>query len=331
MDSTIISVQENVTELIHYSPLADVAIIKYVATWQAAPKDSLWTELNSYDILKDFIEQEETYVSLESRYQHALDHLGVLAADRYLYTYLESRIAAVGLSAQSQAILGDLSKLRNQIQLVRSFLEKHKPRFDIQVAKYDRIVSAKVWELAHLLGKYKSDKLQGIVFVERRDEVRVLAWLLPRLQDSEWISCASIVGHGGASEVASIGMTVKAQEATVREFREGKYQVLFASSVAEEGLDFQYLSLVVMFDGELITTFDIQCRDFNLTAFLALSGQECCQLCPVTGSGSKSWLGILRHVTCQSSRYGGKVQSHCRGRDVQHELARNEETRQNGH
>ncbi|KAG9051388.1 Dicer-like protein 1 [Tulasnella sp. UAMH 9824] len=248
MDSTIISVQENVAELIHYSPLADVAIIKYVATWQDAPADSLWTEINNYDILKDFIEQEETYISLESRYQHALDHLGVLAADRYLYTYLESRIAAVGLSAQAQSILGDLSKLRNQIQLVRSFLEKHKPRFDIQVAKYDNIVSAKVWELAHLLGKYKSDRLQGIVFVERRDEVKVLAWLLPRLQDSEWISCASIVGHGGASEVASIGMTVKAQEATVREFREGKYQVLFASSVAEEGLDFQYLSLVVMFD-----------------------------------------------------------------------------------
>ncbi|KAG8935450.1 Dicer-like protein 1 [Tulasnella sp. 417] len=248
MDATIISVQENVAELNQYSPLADVAIIKYMATWQAAPRDSLWTELNDYDILKDFIELEETYVSLESRYQHALDHLGVLAADRYLYTYLESRISAVGLTAQSQAVLGDISKLRNQIQLVRSFLEKHKPRFDIKVAKYDRIVSAKVWELAHLLGKYKSDRLQGIVFVERRDEVKVLAWLLPRLQDSEWISCASIVGHGGSSEVASIGMSVKAQEAAVREFREGKYQILFASSVAEEGLDFQYLSLVVMFD-----------------------------------------------------------------------------------
>lgn len=248
MDSRIISVQENVSELNQYSPLADVAIIKYASTWQAPPLDSLWAEINDYDILKDFIELEETYISLESRYQHALDHLGVLAADRYLYTYLESRISAVGLSAQSQAVLGDISKLRNQIQLVRSFLDKHKPRFDIHVAKYDKIVSAKVWELAHLLGKYKSDRLQGIVFVERRDEVKVLAWLLPRLQDSEWISCASIVGHGGASEVASIGMSVKAQEAAVREFREGKYQILFASSVAEEGLDFQYLSLVVMFD-----------------------------------------------------------------------------------
>lgn len=248
MDATIISVQENVNELNYHSPQAAVGIIKYVATWQAAPLDSLWAELNDYDILKEFIELEETYVSLQSRYQHALDHLGVLAADRYLYTYLESRIAAVGLSAQTQAVLGDISKLRNQIQLVRSFLEKHKPRFDIQVAKYDTIVSPKVWELAHLLEKYKSDRLQGIVFVERRDEVKVLSWLLPRMQDSEWISCASIVGHGGASEVASIGMSVKAQEAAVREFREGKYKILFASSVAEEGLDFQYLSLVVMFD-----------------------------------------------------------------------------------
>lgn len=251
MDATIISVQENVNELNHHSPQAAVGIIKYVATWQAAPLDSLWAELDDYDILKDFIELEETYISLQSRYQHALDHLGVLAADRYLYTYLESRIAAVGLSAQTQAVLGDISKLRNQIQLVRSFLEKHKPRFDIQVAKYDTIVSPKVWELAHLLAKYKSDRLQGIVFVERRDEVKILAWLLPRMQDSEWISCASIVGHGGgASESASIGMSVKAQEAAVREFREGKYNILFASSVAEEGLDFQYLSLVVMFDGE---------------------------------------------------------------------------------
>ncbi|KAG8988080.1 Dicer-like protein 1 [Tulasnella sp. 427] len=248
MDATIISVQENVAELHRYSPLAVVSIIKFVGTWQDAPLDSLWSDLNNYDILKEFIEIEETYINLHSRYQHALDHLGVLAADRYLYTYLESRISAIGLSGQSQAVLGDISKFRTQIQLVRSFLEKHKPRFDIQVAKYDTIVAPKVWELAHLLDKYKAENLQGIVFVERRDEVKVLAWLLPRLRGSEWITCSSIVGHGGGSDDASIGMTFKAQEAAVREFREGKFKILFASSVAEEGLDFQYLSLVVMFD-----------------------------------------------------------------------------------
>ncbi|KAI6111057.1 hypothetical protein F5141DRAFT_1112279 [Pisolithus sp. B1] len=109
----------------------------------------------------------------------------------------------------------------------------------------------------------------GIVFVEQRQVAACLAKILgnvPELRGK--IRCAELVGHGGghgsgrhnsasggARGKATVsvradvkGMGLARQQDTVKMFREGELNLLIATSVAEEGLDFPACDLVIRFD-----------------------------------------------------------------------------------
>ncbi|KAF8432446.1 hypothetical protein L210DRAFT_960898 [Boletus edulis BED1] len=125
----------------------------------------------------------------------------------------------------------------------------------------------KVKALAEVLLAYHTPTFHGIVFVEQRQVAACLAKVLSKIPELRGrIRCAELVGHGsghstrskgGSNTNAASGVNVKGmglarQQDTVRLFRrpyeEGGLNLLVATSVAEEGLDFPACDLVIRFD-----------------------------------------------------------------------------------
>lgn len=86
-------------------------------------------------------------------------------------------------------------------------------------------LSPKLRAMIEVLSKHRSDKFQGIIFVEQRHVASTLVWILPRIKKTkEWLHCGQLTGHGEAdsSGEALGGMSVKAQRDTVRAFKDGE-------------------------------------------------------------------------------------------------------------
>ncbi|KAL4065225.1 hypothetical protein V8B97DRAFT_1946194 [Scleroderma yunnanense] len=129
--------------------------------------------------------------------------------------------------------------------------------------------SPKVKALTEVLLEYHTPMFHGIVFVEQRQVAACLAKILGNIPELRGkIRCAELVGHGGghgggrhgggngsgrgkgaASARADVkGMGLARQQDTVRMFKDGDINLLVATSVAEEGLDFPACDLVIRFD-----------------------------------------------------------------------------------
>jgi len=88
----------------------------------------------------------------------------------------------------------------------------------------------------------------ALVLVRRRSTARVLSALLGTCQSlvSRRISVVHVVGHGAGGDDA--GMTVHQQQCTLHDIRQGHYNVIVATSVAEEGVDLPDCDVVIQLD-----------------------------------------------------------------------------------
>jgi Fanconi anemia group M protein len=93
--------------------------------------------------------------------------------------------------------------------------------------------------LAQTLGIEGGERI--IVFTESRDTAEALTDFL-----GEHFDTRRFVGQGDAD--GSDGMTQKEQRETLDEFRDGEFEVLVSTSVAEEGLDVPEVDLVLFFE-----------------------------------------------------------------------------------
>lgn len=82
-----------------------------------------------------------------------------------------------------------------------------------------------------------------IVFNHYRDSIKNLA---ESLNEVNGVRATKFIGQ--ATKEKDKGMSQKEQTSVIQEFKEGKYNVLVASSVAEEGLDIPSCDLVVFFE-----------------------------------------------------------------------------------
>ncbi|SFG99277.1 fanconi anemia group M protein [Halopelagius inordinatus] len=131
-----------------------------------------------------------------------------------------------GASKASQRLVAE-PKVREAMRKAESFDGTH-PKFSRA-----RIL------LAQTLGIEDGERV--IVFTESRDTAEALTEFLGQSFDTH-----RFVGQGDAD--GSEGMTQKEQQETLDRFRNGEFEVLVSTSVAEEGLDVPEVDLVLFFE-----------------------------------------------------------------------------------
>jgi Fanconi anemia group M protein len=131
-----------------------------------------------------------------------------------------------GASKASQRLVSE-PKVREAMRLAESFDGTH-PKFSRA-----RIL------LAQTLGIEEGERV--IVFTESRDTAEALTEFL-----SASFDVRRFVGQG--DKESSEGMTQKEQQETLDDFRDGEFEVLVSTSVAEEGLDVPEVDLVLFFE-----------------------------------------------------------------------------------
>jgi endoribonuclease Dicer len=110
-------------------------------------------------------------------------------------------------------------------------------------------ISPKVFELLNILETFRStqNRFCGIVFCRQRWTACVLAMVVKYWGKLDWIRPGVIVGHG-SSDSSTMNMSIQGQDDILTKFRNGQINLLFATQVAEEGIDIQSCILVIRFD-----------------------------------------------------------------------------------
>ncbi|KAH7089014.1 dicer-like protein 1 [Paraphoma chrysanthemicola] len=111
----------------------------------------------------------------------------------------------------------------------------------------DDDTSSKVQQLHHWLNLYyeRSDEAHCIVFVEQRHTARLLKLIFDHIGGPN-LRCDVLVGVN--SRAGEQNISLRSQILTLQKFRRGDLNCLFATSVAEEGLDIPQCNLVIRFD-----------------------------------------------------------------------------------
>jgi Fanconi anemia group M protein len=149
----------------------------------------------------------------------------VEALERY-FERLRNAARSSGASKADQRLISD-PRVRTAMQDCESYDDLH-PKFS-----RTRVL------LAQTLGIEDGERV--IVFTESRDTAEILTEFL-----SESFDARRFVGQGDRE--GSDGMTQNEQQETLDAFRNGEFEVLVSTSVAEEGLDVPEVDLVLFYE-----------------------------------------------------------------------------------
>ncbi|THH21092.1 hypothetical protein EW146_g384 [Bondarzewia mesenterica] len=276
LDAKVITVVRHAVELEDHTPRPTEIICEYPASPDRYPGYPFPTIRSRYDWSKIPMSIDIPWSKIQTRYDVALESLGPFAAEFFLYTELQRRI----LNLMSPSNTEELALLRAQLwegnassastpghlvqQLAPELRElndlvcEYFPLFDSLGSHEDLSeswsfsldwCSPKVRILVETLVAHHTPTFQGIVFVEQRHVAVCLAKLLPRIpQLKDLVRSAECVGHGGDNHDPGLGMRNSRQREVVNAFREGMINLLVATQVAEEGLDFPACDVVIRFD-----------------------------------------------------------------------------------
>jgi len=250
MDARVLAVRDHVENLEEHTHRPTETVVKYENppdTYETYPTPTLWKEL-CFNGFKDVSAiQPKEVKEIETRYFFTLIELGPYAADCYLIAHLKKRITNLLLTSRTmrhdspqKPSSNDRDITTQILSNLSAVLEKHHVRFhgipDLAAPPLEWM-SPKILALTDVISKHRSAGFNGIVFVEQRQIAYALATILPCLPAlKDWVSCAALVGHGegrGNTEVG--GMGFKKQDEVVKAFRDGHYNLVIATSVAEEG------------------------------------------------------------------------------------------------
>ncbi|KAK5132305.1 hypothetical protein LTR08_009213 [Meristemomyces frigidus] len=186
-------------------------------------------------------------------------HLGRWCADYYLIDALSERqLRRYEMQLEKKYYRGPsqegkISQLDDKLAILRDvieFVEKAQSQYSsIGIRIQDGDVSSKVAELHWYLTQQfeRPSTHRCIVFVEARQTARLLAAAFKKA--TEHMRCGFLIGAGaGLNDASEDTLTFRQQVLTLANFRRGDINCLFATSVAEEGLDVPDCNLVVRFD-----------------------------------------------------------------------------------
>ncbi|KAF1955997.1 hypothetical protein CC80DRAFT_474029 [Byssothecium circinans] len=217
-----------------------------------------------YDVLPEGYEAP-LYQQLKSRYGDLpgfdklfrtakifSSELGRWASDKYwsfAFSEQESRKREIKHEFRFHKTLkrGKLDQLNEQIARLKEAAQLVQ-QYDFGVpSPTPEDLSSKVLVLYEWLAEYyrRQGKHRCIVFVEQRQTARLLNLIFSHLGGPH-LHCDILVGVSSSS--GDFNISLRSQVLTVAKFRKGELNCLFATSVAEEGLDIPQCNLVVRFD-----------------------------------------------------------------------------------
>ncbi|KAG0034113.1 Dicer-like protein 1 [Podila clonocystis] len=127
----------------------------------------------------------------------------------------------------------------------------------------DELLTPKVQKLIQILrvtARLFKEEFCGIIFVQQRNTATALAVLLQEYEPFRAIFRVQVfVGHSDGKDPV-LRTSAKDQSTIISKFRDGAYNLLVSTCVAEEGLDIQPCNIVIRFDPAATTTSYIQSR-----------------------------------------------------------------------
>ncbi|KLO19664.1 hypothetical protein SCHPADRAFT_843134, partial [Schizopora paradoxa] len=268
----VYAVKQHSQDLQRHAPKPTEIIVHYEpppSIYPDYPVPSLWTELVKGGLTNGVGLRIE---SIETRYGKTFDSLGPAAAEYYLHKVLSARLQEEIRGEYEDNIrrlkrpklshkdpisestvevsTGPSTDTHTSQKILRSILLAVEGRLSVD-AFPSTWMAPKYCALIKLLKQHESASFRGILFAEQRQVAATLTWLLTKTSETkDWIKCAELMGHGdlkgGGDVIAGMGLNV--QENVVKSFRTGELNLLIATSVAEEGLDFPACDLVIRFD-----------------------------------------------------------------------------------
>ncbi|KAF9438743.1 Dicer-like protein 1 [Entomortierella beljakovae] len=220
---------------------------EFVVEYNTSPKYSRTSlSINLRDHCGSFGKLQSTFTAEP----YLLETVGPWGVDRYWKELVERISNPNGYTiAQSEESLEALNILR------RSRLSP--------LVNHENYLSPKIIKLVQLLKvatKSPIENFCGIIFVQRRSTAVVLCRLLQELEEiRDSLRVQVLAGHSDESD-AIMRMTAHEQDTIVDNFRSGEYNLLIATSVAEEGLDIQPCNFVLRFDPATTTISHIQSK-----------------------------------------------------------------------
>ncbi|KAL1742102.1 hypothetical protein HDZ31DRAFT_84367 [Schizophyllum fasciatum] len=201
------------------------------------------------------------WTRMRGRYDVTLASLGPYCASLYLYREMCDVVARLGPQANDALEPGAYESTENlppgkmSVDQARCLLA-----FDAVLSDYEAIYSlnlsntalpdawfsAKVHALVDVLLEQDPETFRGIVFVDQRQVALCLALVLPLISRLRGrVRCAAFIGQNPGIDGPK---ATRSQRDVADQFRSGEINLLIATSVAEEGHDFQACDLVVRFD-----------------------------------------------------------------------------------
>lgn len=268
LDAKVIAVREHVEELADHSPRPQEVLREYAASPIAYPHYTathLWTRLG-LDVLPPTI--DIPVEKIRTRFEVTYHSLGPYGAELFLYHDIKHRLAQYvsqaeehmeymntthldGVQPEGIKLPPELAHMEVVLQQFSDFFDNEEDPDTVPIRIDLKWCSPKVVLLSQLLFEYYKPDFQGIIFVEQRHVAACLSKMLPRIPPLQlYFKSAQLIGHGASSLQKSQvrGMALKSQQEAVKMFRDGECNLLVATSVAEEGLDFPACELVVRFD-----------------------------------------------------------------------------------
>ncbi|KAJ7043100.1 hypothetical protein C8F04DRAFT_1287110 [Mycena alexandri] len=249
MDSKVVAVRNHVDELAAHVPKVSERIQQYPSPPERYdfPSPTLWMCLGVFTATLRSL--NIGWEDIERRYSATLLNLGPYCASMYLVFELNHRLAPLWKDMAENGDLPPQSVPQDaEISQIREILTAHDDLFTFSSTVCLEWCSPKLRSLADVLISHGSNSSLGIIFVEQRQVAVSLARVLPCIPGLSGIRCAELVGSSDSSEGVAKNPGQATPESTVQSFREGRINLIIATAVAEEGLDFPACDLVIRFD-----------------------------------------------------------------------------------